>query len=95
MNAENEAQKKENVKQPLSLKGAKKTHFFRTLTECQILSKYFLCSVIVITKDYMKDNRHFIFGIILSKNVKSMLSAKVHWSDKSFLDDCLWLAARE
>ena len=27
--------------------------------------------------------------IVLSKNVKNMLSAKVRWSDKSFLDDCL------
>ena len=47
----------------------------------------FLCNVIVIAKDYAKDNRHSV--IVLSKSEKNMLSAKMRWSDKSFLNDCL------
>ena len=47
-------------------------------TECPILSRYFFCNVIVIGKD----NRHFV--IVCSENV---ISAKVRWSDKSFLED--------
>ena len=35
---------------------------------------------------YFEDNnRHFV--IVLSENGKNMLSAKVRWSDNSFLED--------